>query len=74
MNFLLLHVMMVLTAGKEGKKRRKQARSTCFRVLPAATHEPIRHQWKRRVEKTRCHYSGGSEDFPAVSWILGVIL
>jgi len=59
MHFLLLLVTMVLTASREGKKRRKQARSTCFRALPEAAHEPMRHQWKRRVEKMHRHYFGG---------------
>jgi hypothetical protein len=34
-SFLLLQVTVVLTVGRERKGRRKQARSTHFRALPA---------------------------------------
>jgi hypothetical protein len=42
--FLLLQVMMALTDSREGKGRRKQARSARLRALLAAAREPMRRQ------------------------------
>jgi len=66
---------VVLTASREGKGRRKQGRSTHFRGMSAAASEPTRRQWRRRVEETRRHYSGGAKDLPYDSRLfLGAIL
>jgi hypothetical protein len=40
-----------LTAGREGKRRRRRSRSTGFRSSSAAAREPTRCQWRRRMEQ-----------------------
>jgi len=43
--------------------------------MSAAASEPTRRQWRRRVEETRRHYSGGAKDLPYDSRLfLGAIL
>lgn len=61
MSFLLLQVTVVLKVGREGKGRRKQARSTHFRALLAAA----------RGEDVPQLFMQIPDSFPAVPVIFG---